>query len=857
MRIVIDLQACQSESRFRGIGRYSMFLTRAIARQAGNHEIWIALSDRFQDTIPNIRLELEGLVPKERIVTFSIPGPVTEDNSQNIWRTHTAELLREHFLAGLRPDIVHISNLFEGWDQDYASSIGLFEHQTPTTVTLYDLIPFVNQNTYLPNQKIKDYYLRKIQSLKNARRLLAISDYSKQEAIKALGFKDESIVNISSAVDSHFKPREISPDEKHALFDRYKISRPFIMYAPGGFDERKNINGLMIAFSNLPNDIRSNHQLVITGKIHKEPCAKIIQYAKALGLRDDELILTDYVGEDDLIVLYNLCRLFVFPSFFEGFGLPALEAMACGAATIASNTTSIPEIIDRKDALFDPACPEEITRLMQLALKDEDFRQNLREYGTEQAKKFSWDHSAKKAIAAFEEVHSINLTVKNNNRFGREDDYRNLLTSIAKINASTPPTKLDLVNTANSISFNNPVSDSRQMLVDISVLVHGDAKSGIQRVVRSILLELLKSPPHGYKVKPIYFDDHRYRYANRFINDFLGNEVAELDDDVVDITCGDIYLGLDLSAHLTLAIHDYLKRLNILGVKLCFIVYDILLVQHPEWWPEGTSTIFLRWLESIAEVATGLVCISRSVADEVREWLDANPPNRVEPLQLGYFHLGADIENSVPTTGMPKEASDVLKILESAPSFLMVGTVEPRKGHAQVLSAFELLWKEGVDVNLVVVGKRGWLVENVVERLSNHSMLGKRLFWLEGISDAYLEKIYALSSAVIMASEGEGFGLPIIEAARHNIPLILRDLPVFQEVASEHAFYFNGMEPDALSTAVVAWLEQDRQKKTPSSREISFLTWNESAQSLINLLQNPSDPKWVDTWQKGTNIIKQ
>src|SRR6266540_3698537 len=110
MRIVIDLQSCQSNSRFRGVGRYSMSLTKAIARQADGHEIWIALSDRFPDTIPQIRLEFEGLVPRERIVTFSVPGPVAEDNPENTWRARSAELLREYFLAGLNPDIVHVSN---------------------------------------------------------------------------------------------------------------------------------------------------------------------------------------------------------------------------------------------------------------------------------------------------------------------------------------------------------------------------------------------------------------------------------------------------------------------------------------------------------------------------------------------------------------------------------------------------------------------------------------------------------------------------------------------------------------------------------------------------------------------------
>jgi len=385
------------------------------------------------------------------------------------------------------------------------------------------------------------------------------------------------------------------------------------------------------AFSNLPDDIQKDHQFVITGKIRAEACAKIIQNAKALGLRDDELIMTDFVKDADLIALYNLCSLFVFPSLYEGFGLPVLESMACGAAVIASNATSIPEVIGRADALFDPTRPEEITHLMQLALIDEDFRQNLKEHEKKQAKNYSWENSAKKAISAFKELEQERINKQDKNYVGSEVTYSYLINSLANITTTATPTNLDLLISARCIAVNSPASDTQQLLVDISEMVHGDAKSGIQRVVRSILLELLLSPPQGYQVKPIYFNDQCYVYANRFINEFLGNKVAELDDEVVDVARGDIYLGLDLSAHLTLAIHDYLKRLTNLGVNLYFIIYDILPALHPEWWPKGTSEIIVQWLKSIAEVSTGLICISRSVADEVREWLGAHPPNREEP----------------------------------------------------------------------------------------------------------------------------------------------------------------------------------------------------------------------------------
>ena len=126
----------------------------------------------------------------------------------------------------------------------------------------------------------------------------------------------------------------------------------------------------------------------------------------------------------------------------------------------------------------------------------------------------------------------------------------------------------------------------------------------------------------------------------------------------------------------------------------------------------------------------------------------------------------------------------------------MVGTVEPRKGHAQTLAAFERLWADGVDVGLAIVGGEGWHTESLMGRLRTHSERGRRLIWLARASDEMLLRLYDSAVALIAASEGEGFGLPLVEAAQHGLPIIARDLPVFMEVAGEHAFYFSGMAPE-------------------------------------------------------------
>ena len=242
-----------------------------------------------------------------------------------------------------------------------------------------------------------------------------------------------------------------------------------------------------------------------------------------------------------------------------------------------------------------------------------------------------------------------------------------------------------------------------------------------------------------------------------------------------------------------------------------------------------------RWLETISHF-DGAVCISRAVADELHAWIKNFGTKRERRLGLSWFHLGANVENTVPTTGMPNGANQTLNAIKELPSFLAVGTVEPRKGYTQILAAFEQLWSEGVDANLIIVGNQGWKMEALAEKLSAHRERGKHLFWLEGISDEYLEKIYAASTCLIAASEGEGFGLPLIEAAHHRLPIIARDIPVFREVAGDHAFYFKGLEPQALRDAVRQWLELDKQGKAPQSDNMPRQTWKQSAEQLLKIV---------------------
>ena len=414
--------------------------------------------------------------------------------------------------------------------------------------------------------------------------------------------------------------------------------------------------------------------------------------------------------------------------------------------------------------------------------------------------------------------------------------YRHALRNQAADGLPSDPRSRSLIAAAQALAASQPAWAPRQLLVDISFLVADDLKTGIQRVVRSILLAMLKNPPAGLRVEPVYGNGVRpgYRYARRFTLTLLGFDGIAGDDDPVAHQAGDIFLGLDLAKSSTMNNLDTLADMRSRGVAIHFVMYDILPLLQPDAFPYGAAQHFKQYVLAIARHADGVACISRAVADELCAWLTGHGGPRATPLRIAHFHLGADLDASAPSVGMSADANQVLAAMAARPSILMVGTLEPRKAHAQALAAFDLLWQDGVDVNLVIVGKEGWLVDTLAVALRTHPQLGDKLFWLPGASDQMLTEAYRLSSALLAASLGEGFGLPLIEAAQHGLPIIARDLPVFREVSGEHAFYFHGSEPAQLAAAISRWLTLYRDGRAPASTSMPWLTWADSAQQLLD-----------------------
>lgn len=427
---------------------------------------------------------------------------------------------------------------------------------------------------------------------------------------------------------------------------------------------------------------------------------------------------------------------------------------------------------------------------------------------------------------------------------------RNLVQALAKLDGHIPSDS-EYLRLAKAIVQTKSCNRAcRQLLVDISATARQDLKTGIQRVVRALVKELISKPPEGFRVEPVYLTERggawHYRYAREWTSRALGLPEGIIRDEPIDYWAGDVMLVADFTSGYAVEAEKagVFAALAQQSVSMHFCVYDLLPILRPEFFPPGQFG-FVDWIKTVARSADGIICISRSVAEDVAAWMAESGVSRMRPISISWFHLGADIENSVPSKGLPNNAEKVLGRIKARPSFLMVGTIEPRKGYLQTVDAFSLLWQAGQDVNLVIVGREGWrglpddcrrTIPNTMTCLRDHAELGRRLIWLEDASDEYLECAYAASTCLIAASECEGFGLPLIEAAQRKIPILARDIPVFREVAGKHAHFFDGLEPTDLANAVMDWLKLHASGDAPTSANMPWLTWRQSTDMMLTRL---------------------
>jgi glycosyltransferase involved in cell wall biosynthesis len=387
--------------------------------------------------------------------------------------------------------------------------------------------------------------------------------------------------------------------------------------------------------------------------------------------------------------------------------------------------------------------------------------------------------------------------------------------------------------------------EKKQFLVDVTDLIlTGGRSDGIPRTARNLVIEWLKNPPGGFGVEPVCDDGTGYKYVEKenLISKLTDRfPVAQAGD--VEFVRGDVFVCLDFAFLAIQKRRCAFKRLRASGVNLYWIVYDLLPMRYPDFFNIGDDVIYEKRFDVIMRVASGIIAISRFVADDCVSYFhekhfDGNA------LKIGYAHLGADAVLGENTSEKIKAGRLERMASQKTATFLMVGTMTIRKGYAQVLDAFKLLWGENLDVKLIIVGSSSFKAAPILDRLRGNPELGRRLLWLENTGDSELLELYATSDALIYASYAEGFGLPLIEAAQRGLPIISRDTPLFREVAGEYAYYFNAKRPDDLASAIKEWLLLNERGEAPQSNDMPFLTWHESAEQWKEVLLGG---KWYKT----------
>lgn len=272
----------------------------------------------------------------------------------------------------------------------------------PTVITVHDLIPLLLP-AYRTSRAMRWYMQGMKRSMRRADMLLAVSEYTKQDVQRVLGVPDNKIVVTYQGVGVGYCPQPHAAIE--AMCERFRIDAPYIYYI-GGFDVRKNVATALRAFAKMRQSLNERILFVIGGKLPTEQRALFPDIHKLI-LEEQiaaDVVLLGAVSEADNAALMSGCRAFVFPSQYEGFGLPPLEVMGCGAPVLASATTSVGEVVGDGGLLLPPNDVDAWAAALVRVVSDEDLRIDLGQRGLARSQAFDWDTTAQKTLAAYEQA---------------------------------------------------------------------------------------------------------------------------------------------------------------------------------------------------------------------------------------------------------------------------------------------------------------------------------------------------------------------------------------------------------------------------------------------------------------------
>jgi len=855
MKILIDIQGMQGLGSNRGIGRYTYAFTKHFIKQTSEkHEIYLLINGLFKHTAKKVQDQFKTLLSQDRFIIFDAVEPADEFRTENIWNCRISEHMREKLIKDIAPDILIITSLFEGGLDNSITSIGTYTHDIPTAVIFYDLIPYLRQETYLNTPEMKQWYMRKLNSLKRADKLLCISSYAQEEAYLFLGKKSNEMVTISSATDDMFK----TANSYTSALQKYNISKPFLMHT-SAYESRKNFEGLIKAYALLPDTLRQHYQLVLVCKLSSKIRSHLIKVGRNAGLKTDDLVLTGFVPDSDLITLYTQATLFVFPSIHEGFGLPVLEAMSCGTATIGSATSSIPEVIGRSDALFDPLNPQSIADKITEALTNRDFLSSLEQHALKQAKKFSWKRTAQKALAFIEEQYpSLSKEKKQKDTWDLSDSTRLLK------------------ETVNNAFPRSIFSD--EVWKSIWKAIANNEKTVISQITCGNLPRPLR-----WRIEGPFDSSYSLALLNRetaLALDSLGVEVAlhstegpgDFDPDPHFLAQHPKLAQLHERALKTDASDAYVCSRNLYPPRVADMRSPVNMLHHYAWEESGFPQ---EWVDNFNTHLDGITCLSRHVE---KIMIDNGVSVPLATSGCGVDHW----ERIIPDT--------TYRINAKTFRFLHVSSCFPRKGADILLKAYGDAFTDSDNVTLMIKtfpNPHNEVHQWLEEAKQEHANYPDVVIIEEDLSETALKALYEQCHVLVAPSRAEGFGLPLAEAMLSGLEVITTGwggqldfctketawLIEYDFVpAQTHFELFNSLwaEPSRQDLAntmkeLYRLPEPQRTKKAKKGRELllKHFNWKKTAENLLEFVKTlpersilPSNPKigWISSWNTQCGI---
>lgn len=392
------------------------------------------------------------------------------------------------------------------------------------------------------------------------------------------------------------------------------------------------------------------------------------------------------------------------------------------------------------------------------------------------------------------------------------------------------------LSAAKMVSPGKDPEKPRRIFVDMTVMSNHDAGTGIQRVVRELALPLLGKIEANREIQFVAATRKRaYRHIAWPAPDF--GEITVRDRIEMRAEPGDVFLGLDYSLDAIRRHRRQLQQFRQDGGSLWFLVHDLLPFLRPEWFSRNTVIRYKAWLDILSSIADGFLCNSPQTESELKDVLAGHygltqgyrtQVLPMSPAPMKHAGSSGSVSRNDSSSSRPRLDS-------STPFALMVGTLEPRKGHADIVAAFDALWRRASPAKLVLIGRLGWHVDTLRDLILTHPEHGTKLLWFDDVDDEELFQIYEACSGVIVASHGEGFGLSVIESLGHGKPVLARDLPVFRMHEGKGVHYFPAdASPSVLADATASWLQAAQLGAIPVTRPTA--DWSDSARIMITAI---------------------